>query len=102
MENKQLRKSAENEVIDGVCGGLGEYFGVDPVLVRAVFVVGTIAGVGSFILVYIILMILMPEAGAAPKNDKPKRTVEVPKDDKLHVAKPFDDYDEFKGKVKPN
>jgi len=105
-EYRQLRKSKENEVIDGVCGGLGEYFGIDPVLVRAAFVIGTILGAGSFVVIYIVLMIIMPEADTSDTNNpttKRKKTVAVPKeDDKLHVARPFNEYDEFKDKVKRN
>lgn len=36
----------------GVCGGIANYFGIDPMLVRVGFVVGTLIGFGSLILVY--------------------------------------------------
>jgi phage shock protein C len=36
----------------GVCSGLGRYLGVDPMIVRLVFAIGTIVGFGSFILIY--------------------------------------------------
>lgn len=36
----------------GVCGGIANYFGIDPTLVRAGFVIGTLIGFGSLILVY--------------------------------------------------
>lgn len=45
----------------GVCGGLAEYFAVDPTLVRLLFVFLVIVAVGSPILVYIILAFVMPE-----------------------------------------
>jgi phage shock protein C len=48
-------------VIAGVCGGLGRYLGVDPVLLRIAFVVLAIAG-GSGILIYIVAAIVIPEA----------------------------------------
>lgn len=59
MENKNLNRSQSNSVIAGVCGGLGEYLNVDPILFRVLFVLGFIAG-GSGLLVYIILWIAIP------------------------------------------
>ena len=47
-------------MIAGVCGGLGRYLGVDPVLLRVAFVVLTIAG-GSGILIYAVAWIAIPE-----------------------------------------
>ena len=47
-------------MIAGVCGGLGRYLGVDPVLLRIAFVVLAIAGGGGFLL-YIVSWILIPE-----------------------------------------
>jgi phage shock protein C len=55
-----LRRSRTNKVIAGVCGGIGRYLGVDPVLIRIAFVVLAIAG-GSGFLLYILSWILMPE-----------------------------------------
>src|SRR5690606_36922673 len=49
-------------VIGGVAGGLGEYFGVDPVWFRLGFVVFTLAG-GSGILAHLIAWVIIPEAG---------------------------------------
>jgi phage shock protein C len=47
-------------MIAGVCGGLGRYLGVDPVLLRIAFVILTIAG-GSGILIYVVALIVIPE-----------------------------------------
>lgn len=44
--------------IFGVCAGLAEYLNTDPLLVRAVFVLGTILGFGSFILIYLVIALL--------------------------------------------
>jgi len=60
---KLLRRSRKNRMIAGVCGGLAEYFDMDPTLVRLLYVIGSILSVafpGTF--VYIILWIVMPEA----------------------------------------
>lgn len=54
-----LRRSRRDRMIAGVCGGLGRYLDVDPVLLRIAFVVLAIAG-GSGILIYILGAILIP------------------------------------------
>lgn len=59
-EPRVLRRSRDDRVIAGVCGGLGRYLGVDPVLLRIAFVVLAIAGGGGFLL-YIVSWILIPE-----------------------------------------
>ena len=61
MEHKKLYKSNQNKMIDGVCGGIAEYFGIDPTLVRLAVVLLTCAG-GSGILAYIIAMVIIPRA----------------------------------------
>jgi phage shock protein C len=60
MENHRLYRSLEHRVIGGVAGGLAEYFDIDPVIVRLVFVIVTFAG-GGGLLVYLILWIVLPE-----------------------------------------
>ena len=62
MQNKKLTRST-NKVIAGVCGGLAEYFDLDPTLIRVAYVVAT-AVMACFpgILVYIIMMLIMPQA----------------------------------------
>jgi phage shock protein C len=56
---KRLYKSRMNRMIDGVCGGVAEYFRLDPTLVRIAWVLLTLLG-GSGILLYIAGMIIMP------------------------------------------
>jgi phage shock protein C len=60
MEEKKLRRSSD-KMLAGVCAGVAEYFGIDPVIVRIVFVLLALAG-GPGILLYIILWIVMPES----------------------------------------
>lgn len=55
----QLHRSSTNYIIAGVAGGIGEYFKVDPLIIRILFIILTIFG-GSGILLYILLWILMP------------------------------------------
>lgn len=58
---KKLFRSREYKKIAGVCGGLARYFDVNPTMVRLVFVMATLLGYGSFILVYIAMMIVVPK-----------------------------------------
>src|SRR6478672_5535778 len=69
----RLYRSRSQKMIAGVCGGLGEYFDVDPVLIRLLFVVTAfISGIG--ILAYIVLWILVPlEGDTSPRIDALRR-----------------------------
>jgi phage shock protein C len=55
-----LRRSRDDRVIAGVCGGLGRYLQVDPVLLRIALVILTVSG-GLGVLLYIVAVILIPE-----------------------------------------
>jgi len=57
---KRLYRSRDERMIAGVCGGLAEYFGIDPTIVRLLFVVGLFAVGGTF-WVYLIMMLVVPE-----------------------------------------
>ena len=57
--NKKLYKSRRDVKIDGVCGGVAEYFGLDSTVVRLVWALLIVFG-GGGILLYIICMILIP------------------------------------------
>ena len=59
-KNKRLYKSNVNKKIAGVCGGIAEFFDIDPTLVRLAWVLFTCLG-GSGLLAYIICAIVMPE-----------------------------------------
>jgi phage shock protein PspC (stress-responsive transcriptional regulator) len=48
-------------VFGGVCGGLGEYFGIDPIWFRVAFVALVFAGAGGGLILYLIAMIAIPE-----------------------------------------
>lgn len=58
---KRLYRDPDNRILGGVCGGLGAYFNVDPVIFRIVFILIAL-GMGSGIIIYIILWIAIPEA----------------------------------------
>ena len=59
--NKRLVKSNENRMVDGVCGGIAEYFGIDPTLVRLGWALFCVLG-GSGVLAYIIAAIVIPRS----------------------------------------
>jgi phage shock protein C len=57
-----LRRSKEHRIIAGVCGGLAEWLGWDPTVLRVVYIlVSVVSAAFPGILAYIILWILMPE-----------------------------------------
>lgn len=58
--NRKIFKSRENVLVDGVLGGIAEYFDVDPTLVRLAFVFGLIFLSIDFILFYIFAAIIIP------------------------------------------
>lgn len=58
MEPKRLYRSRENRVL---CGGIAEYFNVDPVLIRLGMVLFICASVGTGLLAYFIASVIMPD-----------------------------------------
>ena len=56
-----LRRSVVNRQLGGVCGGLAEYFEIDPTLVRVVYALLSIFTAFSGFLVYFVLWVLIPE-----------------------------------------
>jgi len=69
---KRLYRSRQNKVFAGICGGLGEYLNIDPVLIRVIAVIITIFG-GSGFIAYIVGLILIPlEPEASRKEEKVK------------------------------
>ena len=61
-EPKALRRSSSDRILFGICGGLGEYFSVDPVWFRLLFVLFGIPGGVPGILLYLICLVVIPEA----------------------------------------
>lgn len=61
MENKRLYKSDVNCMICGVCGGIAEYFNIDPTLIRIIWVILS-CFYGAGILAYFICAVIMPKS----------------------------------------
>ncbi|MFB6343243.1 PspC domain-containing protein [Saccharicrinis sp. FJH2] len=59
MNTKKLYRSRNDRMIAGICGGLGEYFNVDPVIMRILWVVLSLWGGG--LIAYIICIFVIPE-----------------------------------------
>jgi phage shock protein PspC (stress-responsive transcriptional regulator) len=60
LVDKKLYRSRTEKMIGGVCGGIAEYFDVDPTIVRLIWVLVCLA-VGSGVLIYIIAYLIIPE-----------------------------------------
>jgi phage shock protein C len=61
MEQKKLYRSRSDKMLAGVCGGLGQFTGIDPTLIRLGFVVFAILGFQSVFLYLIMCVIVPPE-----------------------------------------
>ena len=59
---KKLYRDKENSIIGGVASGFGHYLNIDPVWIRLLFVIIVVAGFGSPILIYLILLVIIPVA----------------------------------------
>lgn len=66
---KKLYKSSNDKVLAGVCGGIGEYFEMDPVFVRLIWVLATLVYGAGFVL-YVIAAVIMPERNSDSLLDK--------------------------------
>jgi phage shock protein PspC (stress-responsive transcriptional regulator) len=72
METRQLTRSETNKRLAGVAGGIAEYFGIDPILVRIGFVVAGLMGWG--VLLYIVLWIVLPKGPPSGSAATPGRS----------------------------
>lgn len=87
---ERIHKSGNDKMLAGVCGGLAEYFAVDPVLLRIGFVVVTLMW-GAGLLVYLALAVIMPtEADAAlPSSERVRRNLDDLSDEMRERAEQF-------------
>jgi phage shock protein C len=77
MDTKKLKRTENEKMIAGVCGGLGEYLGIDPTIVRLIFVLLVLTGsLGLWL--YLIMWIVVPSEGGravtkpiSPQTDAP-------------------------------
>lgn len=65
---KRLFRSTKEKMIGGVCGGLAEYFNIDPTIVRLAWAFISLASVGFGVVAYFIAWIIVPEANGGGFN----------------------------------
>lgn len=70
---KKLYRSKSDQMIAGVCAGIAEYFKIDPIIVRIIFLLGLVTGYG--IIIYFVLWSIVPEEGT-DKSVNVERVVE--------------------------
>lgn len=77
MKNKKLYRSRENRVFLGIMGGLGEYFDIDPVLLRAGYIFVSVFGMfWPGVIAYLFMALIIP------KYPKPEVKTEVKNEEK--------------------
>ena len=59
--DKKLYRSKKERMIVGVCGGIAEYFKMDPTIIRLLWVIGTLIFFGAGIIAYLIAWVIVPE-----------------------------------------
>jgi phage shock protein C len=57
---KRLKRSVSDKMLAGVCGGLADYFEIDPTIIRLIFVLAVLIG-GTGVLAYLIMWIIVPK-----------------------------------------
>ncbi|MCX6154940.1 MAG: PspC domain-containing protein [Candidatus Kapabacteria bacterium] len=67
---RRLYRNIYNKIIAGVCSGLADYFNIDPVLIRVIFVISAIISGGLAIFGYIVFWIIVPVNLVEPVMDK--------------------------------
>jgi phage shock protein PspC (stress-responsive transcriptional regulator) len=65
--SKRLYRDPDTRMLGGVCGGLGAYFNIDPIIFRIIFILISF-GMGSGIIIYVILWIVIPEASTTAQK----------------------------------
>ena len=69
-EYKRLHRSNRDRMIGGVCGGMAEYFAIDPTIIRLIFVGAAFLNPPGAALAYIVMMIVVPVAPLSASSDK--------------------------------
>ena len=72
--NKKLKRSSSDKIIAGVCGGIGEYFNIDPVVVRIIWVLLAFMPGGPGFLAYLICALIIPEDDGVIYQDYDDKT----------------------------
>lgn len=74
---KRLYRSVDDRMIAGVCGGIANYFNIDPTLVRLIFVFGALGTVSGLFWAYLIMALIVPEEVPASRDVVEGKSEEV-------------------------
>lgn len=74
---RKLTKSRKNSVISGVCGGLGAYFNIDPIIIRIAWVFSLIPFFFNSAVIYVVCSIIIPEDDGVIYQDEDEAEVNV-------------------------
>ena len=78
---KQLNRSRDERMVAGICGGLGEYFDIDPTVIRLIFVFGTILTGSALFWAYLVMMFVVPEEPLASEEIIETQVEDVPSEE---------------------
>ena len=87
MNAKRLTRSRDDRMLAGVCGGLGEYFNIDATLIRLGFAFFFFVGAGSPFLLYLLIWLIVPDAGITTAS--PSETLSAGVDEIAKTARQF-------------
>lgn len=74
MENKKLVRPLNDVKIAGVCAGIANFIGIDPTLVRVIYAVFCFITIGTGILIYLLLMLIIPKEETSTVANPPSET----------------------------
>ncbi len=86
-KNKKLYRSEDNQMIGGVCGGIGEYFEIDPTVVRVLYILLSMTTIGFGIFMYLILWIVIPSKSSITKDSD-----DVVKENRTEIKEKLDTF----------
>jgi phage shock protein C len=86
-EYRKLYRSRDDRIISGVCGGLGEFFGIDPTLIRIIFILLLIFG-GSGLIIYLVMWLIVPDEPLAAVSQAPKAEAVEPEPSAENESEP--------------
>ena len=78
---KQLYRSKDDRMITGVCGGLGDYFDIDPTIIRLIFVFGTVFTGSGLFWAYLVMALIIPEEPTASEAVVEGSVEEMPEEE---------------------
>ena len=91
---KKLYKSNTKKIIAGVCGGIAEYFNIDPTIIRLIFCILVATG-GSGIILYIAACIIMPSRGFSDEDVESMKDAKADYSSEETHARSDEDFDSY-------